>query len=102
MIQRRTKCRMAPWYSKFLSPRKRFAESACKTGLISRFGSQSETARRGQKIQDRDREASERPRAGTGGSRYGRRHSGGNENRWRRIKVQGEKTSAEEENRSCD
>ena len=44
MIQRKTKCRMATRYSKFQSSRKRFAKSACNTGLISRFGSQSKTA----------------------------------------------------------
>ena len=37
IIHRKTKCRMAAWYSKFLSSRNRFAKSACNTGLVSRL-----------------------------------------------------------------
>ena len=47
IIQRKTKCRMAARYSKFLASRNRFAKSACNTRLVSRLGTQSETATRG-------------------------------------------------------
>src|ERR1700682_3527161 len=90
IIQRKTKCRIAARYSKFLSSRNRFTKSACNTGPISRFGSQSETARGGQKIQNRNRKTS------------GRQRGRGTESNWRSTEARAKKGGAEKENRSCD
>src|ERR1700730_4360176 len=84
---------MAARYSKFLPSRNRFAKSACNSGLVSRFGTQSETARRGQKIQNRNRKTRELQRVGTNPSRHRRQRGSGTESK---------KGGAEEENRSCN